>query len=79
MAIPTEPANASFVVWYDPYAEPYAVYFRSDKHGWDGGERWFNADQHHNGGTEPSTWADLCDEMSSHCGPFRLRPGVAVR
>ena len=69
-----EPANNTFVVWYDHYREPYAVYFRSDANAWDD-QRWFNADQHHSGGTEPSDWHELCDELFGNDGPHLLVPG----
>lgn len=79
MSTYTEPGNATFVVWYDPNDEPYAVYFRSDANAWDD-QRWFNADQHNSlGGTEPSAWADLCDELDAHNGPHLLKDGGPVR
>lgn len=79
MSTYTEPGNATFVVWYDPNDEPYAVYFRSDANGWDE-ERWFNADQHHSGGTEPSAWDDLCEELAGFSkGPYLLKDGGPVR
>ncbi|MEU8334854.1 hypothetical protein [Micromonospora tulbaghiae] len=75
--VTTEPANNTFVVWYDPYREPYAVYFRSDANGEDEC-RWFNADQHHSGGTEPSEWDELCDELLGNDGPHLLVPSVEI-
>ncbi len=73
----TEPANNTFIVWYDPNREPYAVYFRSDANG-EGAVRWFNADQHHSGGTEPSEWGELCDELLGNDGPHLLMPSAEV-
>jgi hypothetical protein len=73
------PGNATFVAWYDSNDEPYAVYFRSDANGEDEC-RWFNADQHHSGGTEASTWDDLRDEMCGfNNGPRLLKDGGPVR
>ncbi|MEU7771257.1 hypothetical protein AB0C44_08015 [Micromonospora taraxaci] len=72
-----EPTNNAFVVWYDHCREPYAVYFRSDTNAW-GDQRWFNADQHHGGITDPSDWADLCEDLLGNDGPHLLVPGVEV-
>ncbi|MFC3504839.1 hypothetical protein ACFOOK_28260 [Micromonospora krabiensis] len=76
-ALTDEPGNNAFVVWYDPNREPYAVYFRSDANAW-GDQRWFNADQHHSGGTEPGEWHELCDELYGNDGPHLLVPGHEV-
>jgi len=72
-ALQAEPGNNTFVVWYDPNHEPYAVYFRSDANAWDE-QRWFNADQMCGDPDGPSTWDDLCGELRANNGPHLLAP-----
>lgn len=72
---PPEPPNNSFVVWYDPNNDPYAVYYRTDESRWEDGENWFSADQHSSPYNEPLLWPDLCKEMDGNRGPSLLIPG----
>lgn len=73
-----EPANNTFVVWYDPNDEPYAVYFRSDANAWDDDQRWFNADQAGGDLDGPYSWDNLLEEMRGNNGPHRLVPHAKV-
>ncbi|MEU8186051.1 hypothetical protein [Micromonospora carbonacea] len=77
-ALQVEPGNNTFVVWYDPNQEPYAVYFRSDANAWDDGQRWFNADQMCGDPDGPSTWDDLCGELTANNGPHLLTPAAPI-
>lgn len=74
--VPPEPADRSFVVWYDSNDEPYAVYFRSDDSSEGTAERWFSADQHNGTGADPQSWADLVNEMVTP--PYLLKDGGPV-
>lgn len=70
----SEPRDRTFVCWFDPNDDPYAVFFRNDQYlETEGGmDRWHNADQYAGRIDRPLTWAELLKEMEGWRGPDEL-------
>ena len=71
--LPAEPADKSFVVWFDQNGDPYAVYYRVDERA-ESAEltRWFTADQFEGSLFEAWSWEGLREEMDGFDGPHLL-------
>ncbi|MEU8157988.1 hypothetical protein AB0B94_30415 [Micromonospora sp. NPDC048986] len=71
--IETEPADRSFVVWFDSNDSPFNVFHRDDKYASEGDdlERWNGVDQLDTDDM-PWTWDGLCKEMDGLDGPYLL-------
>jgi hypothetical protein len=66
-----EPPEGTFVCWFDPHGDPFAVYYRTDQHDEPGdADHWFPANQRSN--DEVLAWADLLKEMTGWRGPVEL-------
>lgn len=71
---PAEPADNTFVVWFDQRNDPYATFYRADRYmdGPDDMDRWLNTDQYDSETVETLPWSELCEEMDGFDGPHLL-------
>jgi hypothetical protein len=69
-----EPPEGTFVCWFDPNADPYAVFYRTDSYldGSEDTDRWYNASAYEAHDDGPMSWDELLNEMNGFRGPVEL-------